>query len=179
MIAALIIISICNIAIIYSMYSYLRKRIALGDVLMKVKMRKIYFLLMILFSLFGIALLVFITVRRLNYFSSSEWYPTMDSILFAASELVYIILILKGLIQAFAYRELRETGIVLSGIILEYSDIRGINWVKDNKIEINYKMRILNRVFKECWVIKDEQITELKQLLKDKYFDAYSIEENE
>ena len=53
-------------------------------------------------------------------------------------ELVYLLIGLKASISIIVSREIREKGITLAGCIINYSDIRGIHWLNEKKIQINY-----------------------------------------
>jgi len=151
------------------------KRKRLGKVIMKVKRSAIHYLWIIIIVLaWG-----FIVYRLINRFKGIDLsIPSnlYEFSLIIAMELVYLLVSIKGCISLIVSREFRERGITLAGPIINYSDIRGLHWLNENKIQINYDpnvVYIFNRQFKVKWVVKDSQITKLKQILQEKYYDSF------
>jgi len=175
MIFQLIIPIACSILILYSIFRDKYKRKHLGNIIMKVKLSAIYYLWIIVVILAW----VFISYRliiRFNGFDLSIASNLETFSLILAMELVYLLAGIKGCISIIVSREIREKGITLAGWIINYSDIRGIHWLNEKKIQLNYDpgvVYIFNRQFKVKWVINDNQIADLKQIFQEKYYDSF------
>jgi len=85
---------------------------------------------------------------------------------------VYLAIYISGLFKIMTSREIREKGITLAGWSINYSDIRGLHWLSENKLQINYDPNVIYvfyRQFKEKWIIRDDQLDELKAHLEEHY----------
>ena len=165
-----------SLVIIYSIFRDLFKRKRLGPIIMKVKSDIQSYLMIVILMIAGIALICF-TVFRVNQYIVSEYYGIKEISWLIANCTLYMLIYLKLCIRIITSREIRERGITLAGWIIEYSDIRGIHWLNENKLQINYDpdvVYLFSKQFKEKWVVPDNQVAELKQHLNKGYYEDLS-----
>lgn len=164
-----------SLVVVYSIFRDLFKRKQLGNIIMKVKYDIQSYLLILLMVISGIVV-VYITISRVNLYILSDFYGIKEISLVIANSTVYMFIYMKLCIGIITSKEIREKGITLARCIINYSDIRGIHWLNEKKIQINYDpgyVSVFNRQFKEKWVVKDNQIAELKQIFQEKYYDSF------
>lgn len=175
MIFLILVLVTLNIVLVYSIFRDMHKRKQLGNIIFKLKHGIKSYLLTIFLVLAGV-IVVYFSVKRVNQYSMSEFYGIKEIVWVIANSVVYMIMYIKLYIRVFTSGEIRDKGITMTNLPISYADIRGINWLSENKVQINYDPDIVylfNRQFKEKWVVQDNQIVELKQLLQKKYYDVY------
>lgn len=175
MIFQLIILIACQIVILYSILRDMKKRKQLGNILMKLKLNIVSYIYIIAAVLAWI-FISYLLINRFNGLDLSIASNLETFIMIIAMELVYLLVTIKGCIGLIVSREIREKGITLAGPIINYSDIRGLHWLNEEKLQINYDPNVVylfNRQFKVKWVVKENQIAELKQIFQEKYYDSF------
>ena len=175
MIFLLVVQIVLGILLICSIFREQYKREQLGKIIMKLKHGIQIYLMLILLLVAGI-ILVYLTVKRVNLYRLSDYYGIKEIGWYITNCAVYLLMFLKLWIRALLSGEIRDEGIILTGWIINYSDIRGLLWLSEKKIRINYDpdvVYVFNRQFKETWIVQDDQIAELKQVLQEKYYDAF------
>ncbi len=169
-----IIFIILNILTIFMIFWEISKRKKLGNVLMKVKLDIKRYLLVFLWFLIGL-LGIYLIIRGIIEFNYSSGYDKEFYRLLLTMSITYILAPILHSLRIIKAREIREKGIILSRGIVNFYDISGLNWLCENKIEIIFVGSIIRKQHKEKWTLKDNQITDLKKLLQEKYYDAFNI----
>lgn len=172
MIVFLIFFICLNLIITYNIFYGLRKRKHLGPIIFRVKLDYISHLI-ILGTVLGAVFIISIVIYKLRQLNASELYNSFDKALFIINEAVYFLVLVKIFINVIFSREIREKGITMVRGAIDYSDIRRLEWLSDNKIIIRFAGRIFTRPLEEKWNVTDNQTARLKDLLKEKYYDVF------
>ncbi|MCK5757980.1 MAG: hypothetical protein KAH14_02725 [Clostridiales bacterium] len=172
MIYAIILFVILTLLTVYSIVREELKRRQLGNTIMKVNLGIKNYLSIAIWLVLAFIVVYFIINGFYEYNLNADngilrfgWSLTINSMIFLA--------IINGLIRLAKSREIREKGVSFAGFIIYYSDLKSINWLDENKIEITYSNNVSKRLFKEKWTVKDYQVTELKRILQEKYYDSF------
>lgn len=160
---------------IYSILKDLSKRKQLGNIIMKVKYSTQSYLLFLIIIAVGI-FVIYSTAFRVNQYAMSDYYGIKEIGWLITNGIFYLSLYLKLCLRIVTSREVRENGITLDRGAINYSDIRGLHWISDKKLQINFDpnvVYIFNRQYKEKWVVRDDQVDELKKHFNNKYYEAF------
>lgn len=156
--------------LIYSVVKYLRKRRQLGEVIFKANPGFAEWLVMGLSVIMAGAMIAYVVIMVRKH-AQSAWYDWVDTTYIIMSFSVYLVLLIRGCISAVTSFEIREKGITLNGWAAEYADVRGVDWLNEKKVQINFDpghSLFLNRQFKVKKTFKDEHIDEVKRFLSEK-----------
>jgi len=172
MIYAIVLFIVLGLLTVYSTVREEHKRKQLGNIIIKIKLGIVTYLSITIWLVIASAV-VYSIINGFHKYNLNDdysmlkfgWVLTMNSMIFLGT--------INGLIRLVKSRELREKGISFAGWVINYSEIKGLNWLRENKIEIAYSNNFTKRLLKEKWIVKDDQIAELKQVLQEKYYDAF------
>lgn len=165
----MVLLILCFI-IIRSIVLNLYRRKQLGNIKMKIKLGFLSYLL-ILFTVIACMVTAYFLIIIVKKFISSDSYGVKEIIWVILNSTLYTLIYSKIFISMITSREIREKGITFTQGVANYSGIKSIYWLNEKKVQINYDPKVehaFNREFKEKWVVRYNQIDELKHFLDRK-----------